>query len=263
MIDIHCHILPGIDDGAKTIDASIEMAEIAVQNGVKKIIATPHYIEGVGYTDKEHNQLVLDGLKRELTIRGIELEIFLGNEVYVSTDIVKLLEAGEISTLNNSRYILMELSMLDMPIYLENIIYNLKIKGINTILAHPERYAKVIEDPNIVYQLVNKGVYMQLNLPSLLGFYGEKVKTTAEILLRHNMIHFVGTDIHSPSRRSYQANLTKDTLSMYVDEATIDVLLNKNPQAILDNKEVLIDEPKMYTKKNGLSRFLQGLLNKR
>ncbi len=144
----------------------------------------------------------MERLREAIYQEGLDFEIYLGNEIYIAMDIFTLLENKKVATLNDSRYILLEFPMLDMPIFVENLIYNLLLKGYVPVIAHPERNKKIIDDPNILYNLINKGALAQLNLPSLEGKYGDKVRITVEILLKYNMIHFIGTDAHSKNERS-------------------------------------------------------------
>lgn len=192
IIDVHSHILPKVDDGSEDIGMSIEMAKMYLENGIKKVIATPHYIEGSMDNSLEGNILGLERLKKGLSKEGLELELFLGNEIYVSMDIFKYLDKERVSTLNNTRYVLLELPMYDIPLYMEDLLYEIQLKGLIPIIAHPERNTKIIENPNILYKYIEKGALAQLNLPSLENRYGSQVKSTAVTLLEHNMIHFVG-----------------------------------------------------------------------
>ncbi|KPU27357.1 hypothetical protein TR13x_04550 [Caloranaerobacter sp. TR13] len=262
MHDIHSHILPSVDDGAKHIEEAVEMARIAEANGVKTIFATPHYIEGEGYKNTEHNKKVLDRLNEALKVENIGVKVLLGNEVFITPDIVKLLEEGEVSTLNNSRYLLVELPMFNMPIYTEDIIYELRLKGIVPIIAHPERNTKIMEDPNILYEFIKLGALAQLNLTSLIGYYGESVKKTAEILLKHEMIHFMGTDSHSHKSRALNITQGIEVMSKIVGYHKVDEIINKNPLAILNDEEININEPKRYVRKGKIRSILEAIVGR-
>lgn len=246
MYDMHCHILPGVDDGPISIDEAINMAIMAKTCGIQAIFATPHYIEGVEYPDAIFNKKVFDNLNYQLFNRGIDIKIYFGNEVYSTPNIINLLEKGHVATLNNSNYMLIELPMHDMPVYIESIIYNLKLKNITPIIAHPERNSKIIEDPNVLYDFISRGTLAQLNLPSLLGMYGESVKKTARILLKHNMIHFVGTDAHRPRNRYYNIKESVDILSSIIGKEKTLKIIRNNPESIVEKTNIEIDEPKIY-----------------
>lgn len=249
MIDIHSHILPAVDDGSKDLAMSLDMARMYVENGFTTVIATPHYIEGSISTKKDKNKKVLDMFKEELKRENIELEILLGNEAYVSMDLIGDLEEGRVASLYDSRYVLLELPMQDMPLYVESLIYELQLKGYTPIIAHPERNSTIVEDPNILYNLIEKGALAQLNLPSLEGRYGEKIKETAEILLSHNMIHFLGTDAHTNRVRSPKVSEGLNILKSLISEEKYEDLTINNPTKLINNQSINIEEPIEYKKR--------------
>lgn len=257
MIDIHSHILPNVDDGARCIEESVDMVKIYLDNGIKKVIATPHYIEGYKNNSKEQNMIVLERLREVLYQEGLDIEIYMGNEIYATNEIFKFLEEKNVATLNDSRYILLEFPMFDMPIFVEDLIYKLLLKDYVPIIAHPERNKKIIDDPNILYNLINKGALAQLNLPSLEGRYGDEIKTTVEILLKHNMIHFVGTDAHSKYERSPRVNNSLNILKDLVDDETFEQITCKNPSKVIEDREIHPNAPIEYIKKNSFFNFLK------
>lgn len=261
MIDVHSHILPTVDDGAEDMEEAIEMARIYVENGVEKVLATPHFIEGTNSSTKERNLIILDKLNEAICNNGINLKVYLGNEIYVTMDAFKYIKDGIISSLNSSRYLLLEFPMFDIPLYIEELIYELLLKGYIPIIAHPERNAKIIEDPNILYNLITKGALAQLNLPSLEGKYGDEIKSTGEILIKHNMIHVVGTDAHSAHGRSPKTSNGIRILKELVDQKTFNRISNINGQCILDNKPIETDSPIKYKKQKSFLYFLKSKLN--
>lgn len=262
MYDMHCHILPGVDDGASNLEEAIDMAIMAQESGIQSIFATPHYIEGAGYKDAVFNKEVLENLNLELSNRDIHIRILPGCEVYSAPDVLKLLEDGKIITLNNSNYMLVELPMHDIPMYIETMIYNLKVKGITPIIAHPERYTRIIEDPNILYTFISRGALAQLNLPSLLGMYGEGVKSTAEILLEHDMIHFVGTDAHKPNERFYKVREAINILDNLIGTDKTLKITELNPEAVAKGLNIEIDDPIPYKPKKKIVSFFSKLMGR-
>lgn len=249
MIDIHSHILPSIDDGSRDMDMSIDMAKLYIGNGFKKIVATPHYIEGLENSSRSNNRIKLKELQANLREEGIGLEVYMGHEVMISLDLIKKLKDGFISSLNGSKYVLIELPMYDIPLYTENVFYNLQLMGYVPILAHPERNLKIIEDPNILLRYVRSGVLAQLNLPSLEEKYGRDVKNTAKILLRHNLIHFVSSDAHSSSRRSPEVSDAIKILKTLVGEGQFRKLTSINASLVLEGKSIEIETPIEYKSK--------------
>lgn len=257
MIDIHSHILPEVDDGSKSIKESIAMAKQYVENGIYKVIATPHYIEDTNSKTADENRGILENLKDVLRAEGIELEVYLGNEIYILPDILNNLSNGKVSTLNGSRYVLIESAMFDIPINIDNIIYELCLKGYIPIIAHPERNLKVQQNPNILYGLIMSGALTQINLPSLEGRYGKESRETAVVLLNHNMVHFVGTDAHSPRTRSPKIKRGLEILKGIVDRDEFYKLIELNGEAVLDDKNISIEEPIKYEKDKRIFSILK------
>lgn len=249
MIDIHSHILQGVDDGSEDIAMSIDMAKMYLDNGIKTVIATPHYIEGSMGTSIGINKIAYENLKRELRNIGLELDIYLGNEIFISMNLINDLEKEKVSTLNGTKYVLIELPMFDIPLYVENMIFELLLKGYIPILAHPERNMKIMEDPNILYKYILKGALTQLNLPSLEGRYGSKVLMTAKILLKHQMIHFVGTDAHSNKGRSPRIKSAFNKLRSIVSEEDLHKITSENAKLLLKNENINIKMPIKYKMK--------------
>ena len=134
MIDLHCHILPGVDDGAKSMEEAIEMARIAQQDGIKKIAATPHYIEDGCYPSPEEIHRKVEELNHKLSEENIDIEILTGNEAYISPTLPELVQQKKVNTINDTQYLLIEFPMLDIPNYTEHVLYELKLMGITPII---------------------------------------------------------------------------------------------------------------------------------
>lgn len=258
MIDIHNHILQGVDDGSRDIEMSLDMARIYLANGIKKVIATPHYIEKDSLS-LDRNKKALEVLREALEANDLDLEVYLGNEVYVSMDIVKDIEEKRVATLNASRYILLEFPMNDIPIYADTIIYELLINGYIPIIAHPERYIKIQEDPNILFDFIKKGALAQLNLPSIEGFYGRKARQTAELLLKNKMIHFVGSDAHSNRKRSPEVREALAILKDLLSKKDYRLVTELNAKNIIEDREFQYPNPIKYEKENALETISNSL----
>ena len=241
MIDMHCHIVPGVDDGAKDMEMSIEIARLYANNGFKKIINTSHFLgEGKGITrfDLEES---FRRLNEQLEDEGIDLEVLPGNELYMSMDIVNDLESGRALTLNNSRYVLIELPSSDFPLYTEDILYELQIKGYKPIIAHPERNRRIISDPNLLVDLINKGNLAQMNYHSIEGMYGKDVMKTADFLLKNRLFHFLGTDTHSNGRRSPNVSKIIKLIETKVGKDYLKELTVVNPTMVINNEEIEVE----------------------
>jgi len=248
MIDLHCHILPGIDDGAKTIDETLEMARIAVKEGIHHIIATPHYIQYSDYLGKQDVEKLVDEVNLIFRKEQIPLTVSAGHEVYMTPDLPKLVEQKEVSTLNNSQYILVEFPMNDIPMYAEDIFYELRLMGLTPILAHPERYPMIMENPNLLLKFLKLGVLCQTNVGSIRGFFGERVQKTAIQLIEHNMIHFIATDAHTPRNRAPKLQKALEEITKISGEKAKELFI-ENPMKVYNNEVIEVTSPIEIQKK--------------
>lgn len=239
MRDLHCHLLPGVDDGSRNIKTTREMLKQAMVNGVSDIMFTPHYILDSKYvSNKSSNTFLFDEI-RKIAKEEYHINIFLGNEVYCNRCILDLLKNAEISTLNNSRYLLMEIPMHSKINDLKSILFEIISNGIVPILAHPERYTSYYKDYDFFYELRNMGVLLQLNYVSLLGDYGSHAKKMAQELLKRHLISFVGSDIHSPDEEKYnKVNPALKKLRKYVDEDEFIAITENNFAKVIYNEEI-------------------------
>ena len=197
MIDIHSHIISGIDDGSKNTEMTIKMLKMAEESGTTDIVATPHFMRGrFEVTYKEVIDEV-ENLKKLTKENSININIYSGQEVYYSRNILEYYNQGMIGTINNTRYMLIEFPMLEFNIEEAiNTLYELQIRGIVPIIAHPERYKQFIKKPSIINSLIKEGMLFQMNTGSIVGDFGKDVKKTAAKYLEHNVYSFIGSDAH-------------------------------------------------------------------
>lgn len=229
MKDIHTHLLYGIDDGSNTFEKSIELLEELYKRGVTDIVLTPHYIIGTNYNSSNKEKLKL--LKKLQSKTNIKL--YLGNEVYIDNNIIDYIKNGEISTINNSKYLLMELPLKEKLSTTNDIIFGLRREGIVPIIAHPERYHYL--DIKYLEDLINQGCLLQGNITSLAGKYGKNAKENLELLIKKHMIHVLGTDTH---KHVVDLSEAYDILKKLLDKDMYDELLCKNFDKIVNNKDV-------------------------
>lgn len=243
MIDIHCHILPGVDDGAECMHDAISMAMIAKEQGIKKIIATPHYHPEFRYLKGEELKKVYEDFKNELNENKIDLEIYLGNEIYFTYNLIENISDLDFYSLNDSKYVLVEFPPTNFPINLCNVVYELKQKGFTPVLAHVERYIKIHEDPEIIYDCIKTGAIIQINSSSLMGKNGKELQKLCNLLISRNMVHLVSSDAHSSGRRRPLLKDAYEYIEKKYSKAKADNLFIKNPQCIIDNKDIIVEEP--------------------
>lgn len=244
MIDIHTHILPGVDDGSKSIEMSLEMARQAVETGVDTVICTPHCMPGIynNYASgslEERFQL----LRQALHETGIPLHIRKGMEVLAVREIGDLLEDKKLWTLNDSKYLLTEFSFDENPEYCDEALEEIIGKGYVPIVAHPERYYFVQESPQIVYEWYQKGYGIQLNKGSLLGNFGRREKATGDRLLRHGLVTCVASDAHRSNTRTIRMEELQEYLAERYGEEYMYMLTEENPVRILENRRLVGYDP--------------------
>ena len=236
IIDIHNHLLPGVDDGAKTIEDSLKTIKYLKNIGITDIVLTSHYIKGTKY---EFNVLVrqkiLNELKKEL---NDDVTLYIGNEVYITEEIEDLYKKYEISTINNSRYMLIELPLSGYSKNFPNILCEVDSIGIVPIIAHPERYRFLQKNPNRIIELLEFNALIQINVDSLIGKYGREAKKLAKWLLKNNLVQFVGTDIHDIAGSKHIKKAYKKLYKL-VGAKKYDELTFSNAKNVLLDKEVM------------------------
>ena len=184
MIDLHSHILPGVDDGARNIDETMKLLREAQDVGFESIISTSHYMEGYYETAIQERKMLIEAINQKFSQYNINIEIYLGNEVYLSENMIQLLEERKASTINNTSYILFEMPLNIEPMNLYDIVYELIQCKLVPILAHPERYSFVQQDPELIYDLIDLGVLMQANYASIIRILWRKSTDYSKKIIR-------------------------------------------------------------------------------
>ena len=241
MIDVHSHILPGIDDGSQDLEESIQMAKEAYKAGFTDVIATSHYIEESYSTSKSKREELICQLQERLEQEGININIHNGAEAYITPNLDELIRTEKLATINNTRYLLMELPMHSKIIYLDNIISDLIGQGVIPIIAHPERYSYVQKNPKILIDLIEAGVLFQANYGSIIGEYGKEAEKIIKKLLKGNRIHFLGTDCHRESSVYIQMPQILKKLEKLIGKDKLELLSRINPQKVLNDADIKIN----------------------
>ncbi|ODA40166.1 CpsB/CapC family capsule biosynthesis tyrosine phosphatase [Desulfosporosinus sp. BG] len=239
MIDTHSHILPGVDDGSKNIDETLGIVRQLHEAGFKTLIATPHVLEGASYLSPAEILAATELVRQAVAEEGIPVEILPGAENYIFPDMAKWVRAEKLMTLGNTgKYLLLELPLFEIPHYTDQVFFELQVERVTPILAHPERYKGLIDEPERLLEWAKKGVLFQLDYMSLSGKYGPKSKELAETLLRSDLIHFVGSDAHRVSRREGSNREALQSVQEIVGEGKFRDLTVTNPQRVLDGDAV-------------------------
>ena len=235
-IDIHTHILPGVDDGSKSINESLEIIDYLKNLGITDIVLTSHYMKGTNYEYNTKSRInILNNLEKELNDNNIRL--YLGNEVYLCDEVVDLYKQGEICTINNSKYMLVELPLSSYYKNYPNILCELNDIGIVPIIAHPERYRFIQNNQKRINELLEFRCLLQINVDSLVGKYGKKAQKLAKFLLKKNLVSFVATDTHYVSNPKVLEKAYKK-LKKIVGEEKYNELVYLNPRRVIENKTV-------------------------
>lgn len=242
MVDTHNHILFDIDDGCTNIEESIILLKKMELQGFNKVILTPHYIEGTEHISNNlEKEYKLNLLKEKLKESKINIELYLGNEIFITNNIVELLKNDDVSSVNKSRYVLIELPFKNEIIGLTDILYELKYNKLIPIIAHPERYTYFQNDVSKIASLREEGILFQVNYSSILGLYGRGAKKTIKYLLKNGYVDFFGTDVHRITKTYVLDNFKK------IEKKIIRIIgleeykrIIKNGEKIIDNKDIQI-----------------------
>ena len=234
MIDFHSHILPGIDDGARNYEESKKLLLEAKEYGFDKIISTSHYAINCFETPEYKRKELIEDLKSDID----SVDIFLGSEIFITYNIVSLLQEYKASTLNGTNYVLFELPLRSHFSNLKDTINKLKENGYKLILAHPERYSDVQNNFNFLYELKEMGVLLQANYGSILGVYGLRAKSVVKRLYKENLISFLGTDVHRENSIYPKVPKALNKILKIVDDVYIQDITTNNALKILNGEKL-------------------------
>lgn len=258
MIDLHTHILPAIDDGVETEDEAVEFARCAVADGVRVIVATPHCRDGFYMNDR---RTVLDAvvrLRERLDREGVGVTVEPGAEVHLCPDLVERVRDGRAPTLaDNGRTLLLELSLSQYPVELENVVFQLRLAGIDTVFAHPERIRFFQDDVARYESLVRLGAYGQITTGSILGLFGRRAREFSVELLRKGLVHAIASDAHNVRGRPPTLRAAAVAAGQLVGERRARAMVQDVPAALLAGREP--EMPPVETRADGPAGLLRWL----
>jgi protein-tyrosine phosphatase len=244
VIDIHSHILPGLDDGARDWDEALQMARLAVADGIRVMVATPHlFKERTVALDKlNHKNFILQSLakfRQKLAAQGIDLEILPGCDVPLSPEALELLHGDLLLTINDGkRYLLLELPDTSFPPALEGICFRLISEGLTPIITHPERQLIIQERPDKLARLINLGCLAQLTATSLLGGFGRRVAKVSRDLVKQGLIHLLASDAHNPDRRPPVLSPAVKKMASLVGPERAQAMVTQLPEKIIRGEPI-------------------------
>jgi len=256
MIDTHCHLLDGIDDGPQEREQTLEMCRIARQDGIRGIVATPHSLDGRFRNDPEVIKDLVAGLNDELTGMGVDVTVFPGMEARITADLLQSLVTGQILPLNEGMYVLMEFHPFHIPAGFPNLVRRFLDAGYRIILTHPEKNFAVQSDPAYVFRLVTCfepwELLVQITADSLTGQNGFRAARTARALLKCGLVHLMATDAHSPIARPPRLANAVTRAARLIGEERASLLVRDIPEAVLTGKSFPLEwepkEPKRWWK---------------
>lgn len=237
-IDMHCHVLPGLDDGAKDIDTSLQILEMAYKEGIRGIIATPHYHGGHYEATSETIGNKYEILKTIASVKYKDLQIYTGNEIYYYQSVTDWLNDGQVLSLAGSHYVLLEFSPSVEYRELELATRNVSGNGYLPILAHIERYRCLTKHIDKVQNLIDMGAYIQINTEALLGEVGFTIKQYVKKLCKYDMVDFIATDTHSVHRRRPCMKECAEYLTKHFGEAYTEKILYTNPYNVITDEYI-------------------------
>ncbi len=235
MIDTHCHILPGVDDGAADDRAALAMARVAAADGIRCIVVTPHMREGDFNNERGDVLARLERLRETVGDAGIDLELRPGAEVHLAPGLVEGIRSERLLTYNDRRrHLLLECPYRTRPVRLEEVIFELKVAGVTPVLAHPERIRYFQEDLSRYEEAVRLGALGQMTTSSLLGDFGGAIAALAERMVRRRLVHLLASDSHDDDYRPPRLAAARRRWAELAGEESADLATVTLPQALLD-----------------------------
>jgi protein-tyrosine phosphatase len=236
MLDLHCHILPGIDDGASDLATAVEMARIFAGQGVELVACTPHILPGLYHNDGPQIRRAIDDLRAALKDADIKLDLVCGSDAHMAPDFVGKLKRGNILALADSRYVLVEPPHHIAPVRLEQFFFDILVSGYVPVLTHPERLTWINNQYTAIQRLAQGGVWMQITSGSLIGQFGRSARYWAERMLDEGLVHFLASDAHDTHGRPPNLQRGREAAARRVGEAEAEHLVVTRPRGIIANE---------------------------
>lgn len=247
MIDIHSHILPYVDDGARDTETALEMLKMAKEANTNAIVLTPH--SNLYENDKNllfEMKFVFEAFKKKIVDEKIDIDVYLGGEIFANDDIIDLAKQKSVPTINGSRFMLVEFDFYSSSAYVMQTVRALASMGYVPIVAHPERYECIKKSISNAVEIMNSGGLLQINKGSLTNDFGASAKLCAYELINHRLAQFVASDAHSINFRNTDMELAFDLVTGEVGSDMAQKLFEINPRAIIHNEKLKISKPLLF-----------------
>lgn len=259
MIDMHTHVLFGVDDGAKTIENSLDLIKEEINKGVSKIILTPHFKKRQGETNVEKITENFITLRNIVSEENLKVELFLGSEVYLDHNYYYTLWKEPIITLAGSDYVLIEFSMMDIPKNIPEICYEVKLKGFIPIIAHVERYDILYDNPQLIRDILNEGAHFQINASTIVEKEEKESFKFVNYMLKNELVSFVASDVHNRDSRAFYLDKAYIVVNKICNHNYAEKIFKENQEKVIMNK--YFDSPKLEHKKGFISKLFYKKLS--
>lgn len=249
MVDLHCHLLPGVDDGSKSMAISLRLAKEATENGVTHALLTPHHMNGRYVNHKQDVIRRTAEFQKQLKNHDISLTVFPGQEVRINGQLLEALDKDDILFADTgNRYLMLEFPDDDVPHYTNQMIFDLQQRGITPVIVHPERNTKIMAQPDLLYQLLEKGCLSQITASSYVGTFGKKVETFSRQLIEAGQGYVFASDAHDLPGRKYEMRQAFEKLSQEFGNELTEQYQN-NARSIINGANVPLNEMRTIKKK--------------
>ena len=241
MVDLHCHLLPGIDDGSKSMEISLRLAREATENGVTHALLTPHHMNGHYVNHKQDVIRRTKEFQKQISAHNIPLIVFPGQEVRINGQLLEALDKDDILFADTgNRYLMLEFPDDDVPHYTGQMIFNLQRRGITPVIVHPERNTKIMKKPDLICQLLEKGCLSQITASSYVGTFGKKVENFSRQLFEAGLCYVFASDAHNLPKRKYEMQQAFEKLQQEFG-ADLAEQYQQNARAIINGKNVSLN----------------------
>ncbi len=263
MIDLHSHILPGLDDGAEDWEESINMARSAANDGIQGMVCTPHWVIGVYENTRPIILQQVATFREKLRDHNISLKVYPGSELRLDPSLLQKIKQREILTLNDGgQYALIELPEVVMSEHLETFLWDMIAHGITPIIGHPERNSFVQSHPEKLSNWIEMGTMIQITASSLLGYFGRRTMEFTKMMLDHQLVHIMATDSHGMRTRSPQLSKAARMLEEIVGKVEAHKMTLETPKRIVSGKRVNLDSPLPFQKQESLWKKLLAFVSR-
>ena len=259
MVDVHCHILPGLDDGPKTINDALWMCSIAAEDGISTVVATPHMLNGIYDVKPSDIFAAVERLNESCRARGLSIKILPGADIYIDSDLPRLLAKEQLMTIaNRFSHIMLELPEESVPDHLNDLLFELQLAGVTPVISHPERNYAIQQDIRLLYKLVDAGNLTQITAGALTGTFGSTVQKTAIQIIKAGLAHLIASDAHDTQRRIPQLSGARKLVEQLLSPEEADLMTSGRARDIINGKYVPIPEVEPPRRKGFFTRFVKA-----